>query len=90
MYKKGQNLECKAKESQGFGFYWEQRLYLLKPLAVITKNYKQSYLMLHFMRTFHWLAQRLLKNQSFSCTHSEIETILYDIMVSLNENENMS
>ena len=46
--------------------------------------------MLHFMKTFHWLAQRLLKNQSFSCTHSEIETILYDIMVSLNENENMS
>lgn len=88
MYKKGQNLECKAKESQGFGFYWEQRLYW--PHAVITKNYKQSYLMLHFTQTFHWLAQRLLKNQSFSCTHSEIETILYDIMVSLNENENMS
>lgn len=86
MYKKGQNLECKAKESQGFGFYWET---LLAPCSHY-KNYKQSNLMLHFMQTFHWLAQRLLKNQSFSCTHSEIETILYDIMVSLNENENMS
>lgn len=40
MYKKGQNLECKANESQEFGFYWEQRLYNspMQSLQKITNN----------------------------------------------------